>query len=274
MDNPVVEMRGVSFSYDGLTRILRDVNLTVAAGDYLAVLGPNGGGKSTLMRLLLGLLTPSSGEIRILGKKPSEVCTRIGYMPQLNEATRIFPISVLGVTLMGLIGATGRGWLFSRKEKKLAQAALDRVGMLEFQHRRIDRLSGGQRQRVYIARAIISSPDLLLLDEPTASVDAGGRSALLTLLMELNREMSIIHVSHDLSVVAAGAHSVACVNRTLHFHPRPEITKDMLQMMYGGDEKGRCPVEIFAHGDIPHRVVEECDDEEAPALITPEGRRL
>lgn len=264
MSEPVIEMRGVSFAYDGGGRILRDVDLTVERGDYLAVLGPNGGGKSTLLKLLLGVVSPIAGTIRVLGCKPSRVASRVGYMPQLNEAARDFPISVEGVALMGLIGQTARGVFFSKQEKSRAHAALDRVGMLEYRKRRIDRLSGGQRQRVYIARALVSNPELLLLDEPTASVDAAGRSGLLTLLEELNKGMTIVHVSHDLSVVAAGAHTVACVNRTLHFHDRPEITRDMLMMMYGSEPDGSCPVEIFAHGDVPHRVVTPCEHCDTP----------
>nr|WP_167941994.1 ABC transporter ATP-binding protein [Desulfobaculum xiamenense] len=252
-------MRDVAFAYDGGGRILNNVNLVVERGDYLAVLGPNGGGKSTLLKLILGVVQPVAGRVEVFGRNAAHVASRVGYMPQLNDASRLFPVSVLGVTLMGLIGATSRGFLFSREEKERAEAALDRVGMLEYRDRRIDRLSGGQRQRVYIARALVSGPDLLLLDEPTASVDAGGRTALLDLLAELNREMTIVHVSHDLSVVAAGAHSVACVNRTLHFHDRPEITRDMLMMMYGGEPEGPCPVEVFAHGDVPHRVVAHCE---------------
>lgn len=269
MNDTVIAMQGVSFAYDGGGRILDGVDLSVQRGDYLAVLGPNGGGKSTLLKLLLGALTPVSGTVRVLGERPGRVVSRIGYMPQLNEAARDFPINVERVALMGLIGQTGRGWFFSREEKRRAHEALDRVGMLEYRTRRIDRLSGGQRQRVYIARALVSDPELLLLDEPTASVDAAGRSGLLELLSELNADMTIIHVSHDLSIVAAGAHTVACVNRTLHFHDRPEITRDMLMMMYGSEPEGSCPVEVFAHGDVPHRVVAPCEHSENWGVTVP-----
>ncbi|MBU1001840.1 MAG: metal ABC transporter ATP-binding protein [Proteobacteria bacterium] len=268
MSEPVIEVRDLDFGYEGGPDILQGAHLTVMRGDYVAVLGPNGGGKSTLLKLLLGLLEPDAGTVRVLGGPPARVTDKLGYMPQYSGMGRELPARVIDIALMGLLGGTGKGFHWTRDEHKRAERALDRVGVLHLKDRRISGLSGGQRQRAFIARALVSDPQILFLDEPTASVDAEGRCALLELLVELNREMSIIYVSHDLSVVASGAHSVACVNGSVHFHPRPEITREMLTMMYG--DKHTCPVEVFTHGDVPHRVVPHhgapgcCPDREGP----------
>lgn len=254
MAERVVEVRDVAFGYNGGPKVLEGANLLVNRGDYVAVLGPNGGGKSTLLKILLGVLTPQAGTVRVLGGDPRDKGSRLGYMPQYAKARKGMPMKVIDVALMGLLGETGRGFRFSRKERDRAMAALDRVGVAHLADRSITDLSGGQRQRAFIARALVSEPEILFLDEPTASVDAQGRCSLLELLVELNRDMTIIYVSHDLSVVASGAHSVACVNHSVHFHSRPEVTREMLHMMYGAGE-GTCPVEMIMHGDVPHRVV-------------------
>jgi zinc transport system ATP-binding protein len=250
---PVVEFRGVGFAYGPGPEVLRDLNFSIAAGDYVAVLGPNGGGKSTLLKLILGVLAPGRGVVRVFGGPPRGAARRIGYMPQSTGMARQLPVTVLDVALMGLLGATGRGPRFTPAERARAEAALERTGMLELRDRLVSDLSGGQRQRAYIARALVADPQMLILDEPTASVDAQGRCSLLELLAELNRDMTILYVSHDLSIVAGGVRSVICVNRTVHLHGRPEVTRDMLTMMYGGGHS--CPVEIFTHGEVPHRVV-------------------
>lgn len=253
----VIDMEHVNLSLGGVP-ILEDVALKVKSGDFLAVLGPNGGGKSTLLKLMLGLLKPDSGSIRILGREPGEAGGEIGYLPQHTHVSNSFPITVLDAVHMGTVspgfsGVTG----FGRKtdELDMARRALDRVNMLEHAKRRIAGLSGGQKQRVFIARALVSNPKLLLLDEPTASVDPGSRSSLFSLLGELNREMTVVMVSHDVSSLVSGVKSVACVNRNLHFHDAPEITGDMFKMTYGGDGETCCPVELVTHGSVPHRVL-------------------
>lgn len=262
MGGPVIEFRDVGFAYGRGPEVLRDLNFRIAAGDYVAVLGPNGGGKSTLLKLILGVLAPGRGEVRVFGGPPREAARRIGYMPQSTGVARELPVTVLDVALMGLLGATGRGPRFSAAERARAEAALERTGMLDLKDRLVADLSGGQRQRAYIARALVADPQVLILDEPTASVDAQGRCSLLELLAELNRAMTILYVSHDLSIVASGVRSVACVNRTVHLHGQPEVTRDMLAMMYGGGHT--CPVEIFTHGEVPHRVVPRHDGPDCP----------
>lgn len=254
MAEAVLTIRDLSYAYNGGPRVLEGVNLTVRRGDYVAVLGPNGGGKTTLLRLLLGVLHPTAGEVRVLGREPAQAVHRVGYMPQATGARRSVPVTAREAVLLGLADGAGRGLFWSRDERARAERALDRVGVAHLAGRMVADLSGGQRQRVYIARALVSDPEILFLDEPTASVDTQGRCSLLELLAELNREMTVVYVSHDLSVVASGANCVACVNHSVHFHPRPEVTRDMLDMMYGA-AGGSCPVEVFTHGEVPHRVV-------------------
>lgn len=254
-----IELSGVSFSYNGALALDR-VNLTVPEGDFLAVLGPNGGGKTTLLKLMLGLLAPQAGQVRILGRPAGQAGGLIGYLPQYTHVGRSFPITVLDAVTLGLVrpGFLGvRGLLPSRGDRDLARAALARVNMLDQAERLLSDLSGGQKQRVFIARALAPSPRLLLLDEPTASVDPVNRNSLIQLLMELNRDMTIVLVSHDVSVLARGVRSVACVNRTLHQHPAPVMTQEMFQMAYGGDDAACCPVELVTHGGVPHRVLAE-----------------
>ncbi|MBG0777117.1 MAG: metal ABC transporter ATP-binding protein [Desulfovibrionaceae bacterium] len=250
-DTPALELTSVTFSYNGAPAV-QDVNLRLPRGDYLAVLGPNGGGKTTLLRLILGLEQPSSGTVRVLGDDPRRARPRIGYLQQDAHGPSAFPISVLDTVLMGCIGS-GR-WRPTAADHALALESLSRVGMRDFAARRIGALSGGQRQRVFIARALASGPDLLLLDEPAASIDQEGRNTLFDFMAELHeRGMTIVMVSHDISVVSRRVTSVACVNRTLHHHPSPEITYEMAKLLYGCED-GECPVDLIAHG-LPHRVL-------------------
>ncbi len=257
MSDTVIDFKGVNLSLGGVP-ILENVNLSIAAGDYLAVIGPNGGGKSTLLKLMLGLLKPDSGTIRILGEEPGAAGGRIGYLPQHTHVARAFPISVLDAVCMGTVkpGFGGiAGLSCSADERERAKGALDRVGMLDYAARGMAGLSGGQKQRVFIARALVSDPDLLLLDEPTASVDSASRNTLFSLLTELNAGMTIVMVSHDISSLAQGVKSVACVNRRVHFHEAPAITGDMYQAAYGSPGGQSCPVELITHGRVPHRVL-------------------
>jgi len=247
ISSPVIEVHGLWFSFDG-NPVLEDVNLAIHARDFLAVIGPNGGGKTTLLKLMLGLLEPDRGTVRVFGHSPGKAAASIGYVPQEIGINKSFPISVRDVVLMGRM-RSGGGWRRMTKPDKIAaRQALERVEMWEYRKRRIGELSGGQRQRVFMARALVGEPKILLLDEPTASVDQKGQTDFYALLKELNEKVTVVVVSHDLMVLSSYIKSVACVSQQVFFHDAPEITKDMLEMAY------HCPVELIAHG-VPHRVL-------------------
>ena len=263
MQHPALEIKDLWFAYGG-PHVLDQVNLTLPAGEFLAVLGPNGGGKSTLLRLLLGLVQPGGGSVRVLGQEPGRAGGRIGYLPQFTNVSASFPITVLGAVALGLVqpgfsGLASLGnWLnpaARRAEREAALTALARVGLADLAGRRLWDLSGGQRQRAFIARAIVSGPELLLLDEPTASVDGKGRQELMALLAELNRDMTIVMVSHDMSTVDGCVTSIACVNKSLHHHAESRLTPEIFAQAAGVDLRASCPVELVAHGPVPHRVL-------------------
>lgn len=254
MADKVIEIEDVHFSY-GRQPVLTGVNLVVEEGDFIAFLGPNGGGKTTLLKLLVGVLRPDSGRIRVLGRPVRESLGSIGYIPQDLISSPGFPVSVLEVVLMGRLAAGIRGWRFNEADRQAAREALLRVGMWDRRGRLISDLSGGQRQRAFIARALVDRPRLILLDEPVASVDQEWQGRLFELLKELNREATIVVVSHDLTVVSSYIKSVACINQSLYYHPTPQITARMLRQVY------HCPVELIAHG-LPHRVLGEHDQGE------------
>lgn len=255
MSQPIVEIRNVFFSYNG-QEVLHDVNFDVAEGDFIAMIGPNGGGKTTLLRLMLGLLKPAQGSVRVLGMPAQKASHHIGYVPQEVHGNRSFPITALEVVLMGKLGPGKRFSRNSRKDREEAMEALARMDMADLGGRRIDELSGGQRQRVYIARALVTRPKLLLLDEPTASIDTRGQSEFFKLLKDINKDVTILVVSHDLLVISTYVKSVACVNKRLHYHCQAEITGDMIDMMYPCTAEEVCPVELLAHG-LPHRVLKD-----------------
>ncbi len=234
MKQPVVLMEGVSFSYDGMP-VLEDVDLEVSELDFMSVVGPNAGGKTTLLKLILGLLRPDRGRIRVFGDAPAKARPRIGYMAQQSSFDFLFPVSVMDVVLMGRLGHGGRGVFYTRRDREAAEGALERVELKELRDRPFSKLSGGQRQRVLLARALASEPDLLLLDEPTANVDAAIETELFEILYELNRRMTIILVTHDLGFVSGYVKRVACVNRRLVVHPTSAITGEMIHELYGGD---------------------------------------
>lgn len=255
MSQPIVEIRNVFFSYNG-QEVLHDVNFDVAEGDFIAMIGPNGGGKTTLLRLMLGLLKPAQGSVRVLGMPAQKASHHIGYVPQEVHGNRSFPITALEVVLMGKLSPGKRFSRNSRKDREEAMEALARMDMADLGGRRIDELSGGQRQRVYIARALVTRPKLLLLDEPTASIDTRGQSEFFKLLKDINKDVTILVVSHDLLVISTYVKSVACVNKRVHYHCQAEITGDMIDMMYPCTAEEVCPVELLAHG-LPHRVLKD-----------------
>lgn len=244
---PVVDFQGVSFAY-GAMAVLSNVNLQIGSGDFLAVLGPNGGGKTTLVKLLLGLLTPNQGRVTVFGLAPNKAQGRVGYVPQQALFNLDFPISVEDCVLMGLLGPTSRGFGVAKKDKLKAEQALNRVGMSGFERTRIGQLSGGQRQRVLIARALVADPKLLVLDEPTSNIDPQGKFCFFKLLDELRADMTIMVVSHDMGVLALQLSSVACVNRELFFNPAPILTEEMVVLLYGPHDEHSCPAGAYLKG--------------------------
>jgi len=227
--------------------VLEDINLSIRQNDFLALIGPNGGGKTTLLKVILGLIRPDRGEVEVFGKNPEEGRKLIGYLPQYTHFDPNFPISVLEVVLMGRYGGLIRS--YSREDVETALNALDTVGMLEFKDWQIGKLSGGQVQRVLVARAIAREPKLLLLDEPTASIDPEMQKSFYELLLNLKKRMAIVLVTHDIGVISTYVEKIACLNRRLFYHGPREAGLKKLEEVY------KCPIELIAHG-VPHRVLE------------------
>lgn len=246
-----LELSGVSLQIDG-REVLRDVDLRVEANDYLALLGPNGGGKSTLLKVILGLVAPDRGEVRVFGRAPRRAKGRVGYVPQHVRFDLDFPIRVIDAVRMGRLASFSPFSARRRRpgDRAAARRALERVEMVELAERPIGALSGGQLQRVLIARALVQEPQLLLLDEPTASLDERIGRSIWDLFEELSAEMAVVVVSHDIGAISRSVRAVACLNRDLHMHPSKELTADIFEAAYG------CPVDLLAHGH-PHRVLAE-----------------
>jgi zinc transport system ATP-binding protein len=215
--------------------ILENVNLLIKKGEFASIVGPNGGGKTTLLKLILGLIKPDKGEIRIFGKPPDQVRHKIGYMPQYAHIDMDFPATVMDVVLMGRLAK--KALWFSKKDRIEALNAIDEVGLADFINTGFNELSGGQKQRILIARALCSSPDILLLDEPTANVDYQTEKNLFSILQKLNSKMTILLVSHDLGFVSKYVKSVICVNRRVVIHPTTLITGTLIKDIYNGDLK-------------------------------------
>lgn len=232
---PAILTTGLSFAYPGHEPVLENVDLRLDEGDFVSLVGPNGGGKTTLLRLLLGLLEPTHGRVEIFGQPPSTARRQIGYLPQHAGHDQRFPVSVQDVVLLGrLSGSVPRG-PFRRADKSAAAEALAEVGLADLRRRPFAELSGGQRQRVLIARALACAPRLLLLDEPTASLDAHVEEEFHALLEELNRRLTVVLVSHDLGFVARYVRTVVCVKRRVIVHPTSAITGEIINEIYGGE---------------------------------------
>ncbi|MBE7559762.1 ABC transporter ATP-binding protein [bacterium] len=249
----VIEVRQVSFSY-GPHRVLEDVNLSVPQGDFACLVGPNGGGKTTLLKLLLGLLEPDAGSIRVLGRSPREARRRIGYMPQHARLDPLFPATVLDVVLMGRLGAGRTLGGYSRRDYHLAREALHQVALADLAHRSFAALSGGQQQRVLIARALAGQPDILMLDEPTSSLDMSVEQELYDLLQRLNQRLTILLVSHDLGFVSQFVKTVICVNRRVVAHPTSSLSGEMINQLYGAAMHMVRHDHEPAGGDLSHHV--------------------
>ena len=243
----IVRFENVYFSYKDHT-VLEDITLSVFENDMLAVIGPNGGGKTTLLRLTLGLIKPTGGTVMLFGKNPEKTRHLAGYLPQQKEINFNFPIDVYEVVLMGRYKGIGRS--YKREYREAAIKALDTVDMEDFKDRHINSLSGGQLQRILIARSLVSEPKILLLDEPLSGVDSEAQLSFYRLILKLSRMMAIIFVTHDISVISEYFEKVACLNRKLFYHGPKEGSIGKLEDTYG------CPVEVIAHG-IPHRVLKK-----------------
>ncbi len=256
MAEVIVEFRGVGYRVEG-QEILRNITFSVKRGEYLALLGPNGAGKTTLLRILLGLIRPTQGEVRVFGKPPWHLSraerSRIGYVPQLAEIDLDFPIRVYDVVMMGRYGRLGYLRRPGPEDHRAVKRALALMGIQDLARRRLRALSGGQRQRVFIARALASEPELLVLDEPTTSLDTAMAEGLYELLDQLQQELNltIILVSHDVGVVAERVDTVACLAGELVTHGRPQEVLDQatLECMYGREAL------VFGHSPVPHMLV-------------------
>ncbi len=239
----LLTIQDVTVRYDGVTA-LQQANLTVNEQDFIGIIGPNGGGKTTLIKSILGLVEPSQGEILFHLNK-----NEIGYLPQVNQIDKQFPISVLDVVRSGQ--AHGVFNQFGHKAKnsiQQAEALLDEVGALHLRHKAIGDLSGGQMQRVLLCRALMNKPKLLILDEPDTYVDSQFEASLYEKLSELNKEIAIILVSHDIGTISSFVKTIACINKDLHYHLSNVISSEQLAGY-------NCPLQIISHGDIPHTVL-------------------
>jgi len=245
----IIELKDIVAGY-GDEVILKDVNFSVSDEDFIGIIGPNGGGKTTLVKVMLGLLKPMSGKVIIHQDGDGLTRRMIGYLPQINRADQEFPISVLDVVLSGLADSVKLFKRFSKQEISKAKSLLHQMGIESLSKKNIGDLSGGQMQRVFLCRAIISDPKLLILDEPNTFVDNKFESDLYATLKTLNQRMAIMMVSHDVGTITYYIKTIACVNRELHYHASNEISQEQLASY-------NCPIQIIAHGDIPHTVLHQ-----------------
>ena len=239
---PLIEIHDLACGYEGQPIIPR-VNLTINSSDYIGIIGPNGGGKTTFIKTVLGLLRPLDGTIRYCGKQ-----LRIGYLPQAKTIDRQFPISVMDTVLSGLAGLKGLAGRYGKEGRLLAMGQMEQAGIAHLAGETIGNLSGGQLQRVLLCRALVSDPLLLILDEPSTYVDNKFEKELYQWLQTLNERMAILMVSHDLGTISAHVKSIACINRGFHYHPSNIITSEQL-------ESYDCPMQLIRHDEVPHTVL-------------------
>jgi len=239
------EMHSLSASY-GANMVLQDVDLKVNENDFIGVIGPNGGGKTTLLKVILGLVKPAKG--KIVFNEELLNGNSIGYLPQISTGDINYPVTVTDIVLSGLMIGKGIISRMSSSDKTKAKNVIDELGLTGMDKSTLNELSGGQMQRVFLGRAIIGNPRLLLLDEPGNFVDTTFENDFYEKLRGLNKRMAILMVSHDVGTISSHIKSFACVNRSLHYHPSHEITNEDL-LAYG------CPIQLVTHGDVPHTVL-------------------
>lgn len=244
----LIEIKDVTAAYGNKT-VLRDITLDVWKNDFLGIIGPNGGGKTTLLKVILGLLPPVSGSLHFYRDGEETTDRKIGYLPQMNNIDKKFPIAVREVVASGLAAEKPRFRSFSEAQNRRVDEVVGLMGLDGLATRAIGELSGGQLQRVLLGRSIVSRPQVLILDEPNSYVDKRFESRFYQLLEEINKESAIILVSHDIGTVLAMVKNIACVNETLHYHPGANVSEEWL------GEKYACPIELIGHGDLPHRVL-------------------
>lgn len=239
----ILELKSLTAGYDEKI-VLKGVNLVVNENDFLGIIGPNGGGKTTLLKVILGILKPVKGEILPNG---NDRCI-IGYLPQINQIDNKFPIPVKEVVLSGLMSHKKIFGRYNSENKRRADELMSQMGIIHLKNKNIGELSGGQLQRVFLCRAIISDPQLLILDEPDTYVDSNFEGELYEILDQLNSHMAIIIVSHDVGTICSHVKTIACVNETLCYHDSNIISQEQLKAY-------NCPIDLITHGEVPHRVL-------------------
>lgn len=247
----ILELKSVYAGYNDEV-ILKDVSFEIFDDDFIGIIGPNGGGKTTLLNVILGLIKPFKGSVVFYDDHQNERNNKIGYLPQINKIDKKFPITVNEVVLSGLIYGTGVFGRYSKQQIKKAEDTLKRIGICDLKKLTIGELSGGQIQKVLLARAIVSSPRLLILDEPNTFVDNQFEGELYEILKDLNKEMAIVIVSHDVGTISSYIKTIACVNRDLHYHNSNKISQEQLATY-------NCPIKLITHGEVPHTVLKKHD---------------
>ena len=248
MEKELICIEHLTAGYEG-KNVLRDVSLNIYPKDFLGIIGPNGGGKTTLLKIILGLLKPKEGQVRFFRDGIETDALRIGYLPQMNRIDRRFPISVREVVASGLASEKPCFRDYTPVQKERILEVLRLMGLVDIRERPISDLSGGQLQRVLLGRSMVSRPEVLILDEPNSYVDKRFESHFYKLLPEINKESCIILVSHDIGTVLSMVKNIACVNETLHYHPGADLSPEWLEGKYA------CPIELIGHGNLPHRVL-------------------